>query len=123
MNYCGVDKKKLCAIMKTEQMTTLRRGSPSDAIFQCPSPDDIAFLSISTLSFLFLYSKGALIRGAFTVSKVVSQSSSPAGDEVVKIIFVGGVYVDENTYQAASVRSARSGLQSFLPKPFGGSAI
>ncbi len=53
-----------------------------------------------------------------------SQSSSPAGDEAIKIIFDGGVYVGKNTDQAASVRvvrqrramSARSRLQSFCRK-------
>ena len=56
--------------------------------------------------------------------KKASQSSPPAGGEKIQIIFCRGVYLAENTSQAASVRvvhrrctrSARSRLLAFCQK-------
>ena len=56
--------------------------------------------------------------------KKASQSLPPAGGKGILIIFCRGVYLTENTYQAASVRFVRQGrtnrargrLQSFCQK-------
>ena len=56
--------------------------------------------------------------------KKASQSLPPAGGKEILIIFCRGVYLTENTYQAASVRFVRQGrtnrargrLQSFCQK-------
>ena len=62
--------------------------------------------------------------GGFSVSKKPRRVRRPQAANKVEIIFCRGVYLTENTYQAASVRvvrcrrtrSARSRLQSFCQK-------
>ena len=58
----------------------------------------------------FLSTKKVLPRREAPKTRLkASQSSSPAGDEPIKIMFSGGVYVGEHTYQDASVRIVRVG--------------
>ena len=65
-----------------------------------------------------------MLGGTFQRVKKASQSLSPAGGKGILIIFCRGVYLTENTTQAASVRfvrqwrtnRARSRLQSFCQK-------